>query len=72
MARSRKTPAPYETNPTDTRLRVSRGGGWDSLDPSRVRAAFRYGDAVSSRYSLLGFRCALRGREPRDPSKVGL
>jgi formylglycine-generating enzyme required for sulfatase activity len=50
---------------TDTRLRVFRGGGWDDRDPSRVRVAFRNRIGPTLRDSSLGFRCALRGREPR-------
>ena len=52
-------------NPTDTRLRVFRGGGWDGHVPSWVRAASRSTYVPASRIDILGFRCALRGREPR-------
>ena len=65
MARSRKTPAPYETNPTDTRYLVLRGGGWGSRGPSWVRAASRDTDVPADRDNDFGFRCALRGcRQP--------
>lgn len=37
---------------------VYLGGGWGSVVPSWVRAAFRSGYAVSDRSSDLGFRCA--------------
>ena len=52
--------------PTDTRLRVQRGSSWDyGLVPSLVRAASRRTRGPSFRSSLIGFRCALRVREPR-------
>ena len=53
------------TKPSDTRYRVIRGGGWGSRVPSWVRAASRIADGPAYRDSDLGFRCALRGREPR-------
>lgn len=37
---------------------VYLGGGWGSVVPSWVRAAFRNGLAVSRPYNDLGFRCA--------------
>lgn len=58
--------------PTDNLPRVYRGGAWRSLDAAGVRAAARFTSAPANRHNDLGFRCALRGREPRDPSKVGL
>jgi formylglycine-generating enzyme required for sulfatase activity/serine/threonine protein kinase len=39
-------------------LRVNRGGGWSSDDPSRVRAASRGRDDPGFRLDNLGFRCA--------------
>ena len=57
---------------TDTRYRILRGGGWADFEPSWVRAASRYAREPAVRLYSIGFRCALRGREPRDPSKVGL
>lgn len=48
-----------------TSRRVFRGGGWSHGGPSWVRAAFRSPDVPASRFNNLGFRCALRGREPR-------
>ena len=61
-----------DPKPTDTRYRVLRGGAWSRHVPSRVRAASRNTNVPAGRNNRLGFRCALRGREPRDPSKVGL
>lgn len=53
------------SKPTDTTSpRVLHGGSWYYSDPSGVRAANRYWDAVSTRVYYLGFRCALRGRQP--------
>ena len=49
---------------TDNPLRVLRGGSWLYIGPSRVRAASRLTDVPAFRSSLLGFRCALRGRQP--------
>ena len=60
------------SKPTDNRLRVLHGGGWNHNGPSWVRAASRSAVEPAIRGGSLGFRCALRGREPRDPSKVGL
>lgn len=42
----------------DANARIIRGGGWSDLDASFLRAAFRFGDAPSSRDYGLGFRCA--------------
>ena len=51
------------TKPTpDTRY---RGGSWFNFGPSWVRAASRYAYVPAYRLDYLGFRCALRGREPR-------
>ena len=63
MARSRKTPAPYETNPTDTLYRVYRGGCWYDNAPSWVRAASRGANVPAKRFNFLGFRCARGGSE---------
>jgi len=48
-----------------TSRRVRRGGSWFVSDPAWVRAALRYTIAPAYRLDSLGFRCALRGREPR-------
>ena len=54
------------SDPTaDTRYRVVRGGSWYHSEPSWVRAASRDSGVPASRGGDLGFRCALRGREPR-------
>jgi hypothetical protein len=53
------------TKPSDTRLRVLRGGGWYHGVPLWVRAASRNANEPAARIDYLGFRCALRGREPR-------
>ena len=54
------------TKPTSDRVnRVIRGGGWSDNAPSWVRAASRSTFEPAFRDSNLGFRCALRGREPR-------
>lgn len=53
------------TKPTDTRLRILRGGCWYNYGPSRVRAAYRNANVPALRNFHIGFRCALRGREPR-------
>ena len=41
-------------------LRVLRGGGWDDVASSWVRAASRDSDVPALRDSLLGFRVARR------------
>lgn len=51
--------------PTDTRLRVIRGGSWYSGVPSLERAASRSSNEPAYRSFVIGFRCALRGKEPR-------
>ena len=56
---------PPTTKPTDTLRRVFRGGCWDNGGPSGVRAESRYSLVPAYRISNLGFRCALRAREPR-------
>ena len=54
------------TKPTDaTSDRVLRGGSWGGNGPSWVRAASRGSYVPANRNFILGFRCALRGREPR-------
>ena len=49
----------------DPRVRVSRGGCWYGFEPSWVLAASRDADVPAYRSYTIGFRCALRGREPR-------
>ena len=56
---------PTTTKPTDTLLRVLRGGCWKFSGPSWVRAASRNALVPAYRGVSIGFRCALRGREPR-------
>jgi len=53
--------------PTPDNLpRVVSGGSWNvSLVPSWVRAASRGSDVPAFHDYYIGFRCALRGREPR-------
>ena len=53
------------TKPADNLRRVQRGGSWNSGGPSWVSAASRYPVESAVRSSGIGFRCALRGREPR-------
>ena len=53
------------TKPTDTRYLVVRGGSWFNYGPSWVRAASRNSSEPARRDDNIGFRCALRGREPR-------
>jgi len=52
---------PFDTNSR----RVYRGGSWGYFGASWVRSASRGSDGPAFRGSSLGFRCALRGREPR-------
>ena len=57
-------------NPTskptpDNRLRVLRGGRWNSRAPSWVRAASRDAVVPASRLDILGFRTHLPVRQPR-------
>ena len=54
---------PAQKNSSDPN-RVYRGGSWSDIGPSWVRAASRYTYVPALRYSFIGFRCALRGREP--------
>ena len=51
-------------NDTTTSHPVIRGGSWGLNEPSWVRAASRNTSVPASRYSYIGFRCALRGRQP--------
>ena len=51
--------------PSDTRYRDDRGGSWYHSEPLWVRAASRNSFGPANRDNSLGFRCALRGREPR-------
>jgi eukaryotic-like serine/threonine-protein kinase len=53
-----KTTAQDPQGPEKGTSRVIRGGGWNSVDPSRVRAAYHDGYDVSLRGSIVGFRCA--------------
>lgn len=50
---------------SDNLRRVLHGGSWYSNVPSRVRAASRNPVGPADRNNRLGFRCVLRGREPR-------
>lgn len=54
---------PAQKNASDPN-RVLRGGGWRANVPSWVRAASRGTNVPAVRYFSIGFRCALRGREP--------
>lgn len=49
------------TQPTDTFLRVYRGGSWNFTSAALVRAAFRFGDTPLYRVIDIGFRCSQRG-----------
>lgn len=52
--------------PPDTNSRsVYRGGGWSSREPLWVRVADRGSTDRAYRSNRIGFRCALRGRQPR-------
>ena len=42
----------------DSQNRVIRGGAWDSVNPSNVRAAVRFKNDPSFRYYSVGFRCS--------------
>lgn len=48
----------------DTSSRVIRGASWSFTFPTGVRAAYRSTYAPTNRYGNLGFRCALRVRQP--------
>ncbi len=57
---------PTSDTTSDTLYRVYRGGSWVSDAPSwALRAASRGAFVPADRSHNLGFRCALRGREPR-------
>ena len=53
------------TKPTNTLYCVYRGGSWNNYAPWWVRAESRDSVVPAVRYSYIGFRCALRAREPR-------
>ena len=57
------TSKPSDTT-SDTRLRVRRGGSLYNREPSWVSAACRITFVPAVRSYVIGFRCALRGREP--------
>ena len=50
--------------PTDDLPRVYRGGAWNITTATNVRAAPRYDYTPTNRSFFIGFRCALRGRQP--------
>ena len=56
---------PTSDTTSDTRYRVYRGGSWNCNVPAWVRTASRGAFGPANRHDGLGFRCALRGREPR-------
>ena len=56
---------PTKPSDTTTPRRVRRGGSWVSSEPWWVSAASRGTVGPANRGRSLGFRCALRGREPR-------
>ena len=49
---------------TENAPRVLRGGSWDYDVPSWVSAASHDSIEPAFRFDFIGFRCALRGREP--------
>jgi formylglycine-generating enzyme required for sulfatase activity len=49
----------------DTTSRVLRGGSWNNVEPSWVRAASRGTFVPAGRYDSIGFRTALPVRQPR-------
>ncbi len=49
---------------TDKPFRVIRGGSWFDAVLAGVRAAHRYASTPSNRSYSVGFRCALRVRQP--------
>ena len=51
--------------PIDNLPRVYRGGSWYSPSTTNAHAACRYVNTPTVRLNYFGFRCALRGREPR-------
>lgn len=58
-------PKPNKPKTNDTLLRVFRGGSWIFTSATYLRAAYRDDYSPTIRNINLGFRCALRGREPR-------
>ena len=46
---------------TDDLYRVFRGGSWNYMSATFVRAAYRLDIAPSSRGNRVGFRCSQRG-----------
>jgi formylglycine-generating enzyme required for sulfatase activity len=58
-------PKPKPKPKPDNLPRVYRGGSWFSTSATLVRAASRYDFTSSIRHYIFGFRCVLRGREPR-------
>jgi len=55
------TSSGYSTDYVTSRAsdtRVDRGGGWNDVYPSNIRSAYRFGFALSTSGSNLGFRCA--------------
>jgi formylglycine-generating enzyme required for sulfatase activity len=49
---------------TENAPRVLRGGSWDYDVPSWVSAASHDSIEPAFRFDFIGFRCALRGRQP--------
>ena len=45
--------------------RIIRGTSWAYRDPGEDRAEIRVCNGIEDRLPVLGFRCALRGRQPR-------
>ncbi len=56
-------PPTKPTKPTDTRLRVYRGGSWWNETTTYVRSGVSSVDTPTNRINDIGFRCALRGCE---------
>lgn len=50
--------------PTKNAPRVLRGGCWNNNVASWERAASRGTVVPANRFNFIGFRCALRGRQP--------
>jgi hypothetical protein len=44
--------------------RIIRGTSWAYRDPCEDRAEIRVCNGIEDRLPVLGFRCALRGRQP--------
>ena len=49
--------------PLTGKIRVLRGGAWDS-EPFSARASFRNGDVPAARDNFIGFRCRAEGKAP--------